>query len=48
VAEVEWHVFECVFPVFGFFDQGGDGVAKEALVLGLRVEFLARELDDGG
>lgn len=48
MAKVKGDVLERVFSLLCFFDQRGNGVAEEALVLRLRVELLARELDDLG
>jgi len=48
VSEVEGHVLERVLGVLCLGQQLRDGVAEEALVLGLRVEVFAGHLDDIG
>ena len=46
MAKVKWHIVEHVLGVFRFSDQGRDGFTEETLVLRLRVELFAGELDD--
>ena len=46
VSKVKRHVFKVIGQILGLFDEALDGLAQKALVLRLRVEFLARELDN--